>query len=104
MCRLQNIAMRDYQESVTTRQTGRQTDSQMPDKVIPMCRYALQATQKLSRYQQIPYHKCPLHRQIDSADAYPSKTEYATVKWSNLCLQIIQSQTCYLLKENPDKM
>ena len=32
----------DYQESVTTGQTDRQT----PDKVIPMCRYASQATQK----------------------------------------------------------
>ena len=42
MCRLRNIAMRDYQESVTDRRTNRQT----PDKVIPMCRYALQATQK----------------------------------------------------------
>ena len=42
MCRLRNIAMRDYQESVTTGQTDRKT----PDKVIPMCRYALQATQK----------------------------------------------------------
>ena len=38
MCRLRNIAMRDYQESVTTGQT--------PDKVIPMCHYALQTTQK----------------------------------------------------------
>ena len=28
MCRLQNIAMRDYQESVTTGQTDRQTDGQ----------------------------------------------------------------------------
>ena len=36
MCRLRNIAMRDYQESVTTGQTDRQTS----DKVIPMCRYA----------------------------------------------------------------
>ena len=36
MCRLRNIAMCDYQESVTTGQTHRQT----PDKVIPMCRYA----------------------------------------------------------------
>ena len=27
MCRLRNIAMRDYQESVTTRQTHRQTDT-----------------------------------------------------------------------------
>ena len=44
MCRLRNIAMRDYQESVTTGQTHRQT----PDKVIPMCRYASQATQKFT--------------------------------------------------------
>ena len=41
MCRMQNIAMRDHQESVTTGQT--------PDKVIPMCHYALQATQKITR-------------------------------------------------------
>ena len=37
----------DYQESVTTGQTDGQTDKQTPDKVIPMCRYASQATQKL---------------------------------------------------------
>ena len=51
MCRLRNIAMRDYQESVTTRQTHRQTngwtDRQTPDTVIPMCCYSSQATQKL---------------------------------------------------------
>ena len=43
----------DYQESVTTGQTqartdgrtDRQTDGRTPDKVIPMCRYASQATQ-----------------------------------------------------------
>ena len=45
MCRLWNIAMQDYQESVTTWQTHRRT----PDKVIPMCRYASQATQKLNQ-------------------------------------------------------
>ena len=56
MCRLRNIAMRDYQESSTTGQTdththtdGR-TDRQTLDKVIPMCRYASQATQKLKSY------------------------------------------------------
>ena len=38
MCGLQNIAIHDYQESVTTVQT--------PDKVIPMCHYALLATQQ----------------------------------------------------------
>ena len=50
MCRLRNITMCDYQESVTTRQTDRhadgRTDRYTPDKVIPMCRYASSATQK----------------------------------------------------------
>ena len=45
-CRLRIIDMRDYQESVNTSQTDRWTDRQTPDKVIPMCRYASQATQK----------------------------------------------------------
>ena len=45
MCRLRNTAMRDYQESVTLGQTDGWTGRQMPDKVIPMCRYASQATQ-----------------------------------------------------------
>ena len=45
MFRLGNIAiyMREYQESVTTGRTDRQT----LDKVIPMCSYASQATQKV---------------------------------------------------------
>ena len=38
--------MRDNQESVTTGQTHTRTDRQTPDKVIPMCRYATQVTQK----------------------------------------------------------
>ena len=33
--------------SVTDGQTDRRTDRQTTDKVIPMCRYASQATQKL---------------------------------------------------------
>ena len=48
MCHLWNKAMRDYQESVTTRQMDGRTDRQMPDKVIPTCNYALQAPQKPS--------------------------------------------------------
>ena len=43
MCRLRNIAMRDYQESVTTGETGRRTD-----KGIPMCRYASQKHNKMN--------------------------------------------------------
>ena len=42
--------MRDYQKSVTTKKVwlpDRRTDRQTPDKVIPMCHYASQATQKV---------------------------------------------------------
>ena len=46
MCHLQNTAIRHYQESVTDRQTDGRTDRQATDKVIPMCHYASQATQK----------------------------------------------------------
>ena len=35
MCRLRNIAMRDYQESVTTGQT--QTDAGQSDTYVPLC-------------------------------------------------------------------
>ena len=48
MCHLRNIAMRDYQESVTTAQTDGQTD-----KVIPMCRYASQATTGETKNREI---------------------------------------------------
>ena len=41
MCCLRNIAMRDYQESVTTGQTDRQTDGQadagQSDPYVPLC-------------------------------------------------------------------
>ena len=33
MCRLRNIAMRDYQESATTRQT----DARQCDPYVPLC-------------------------------------------------------------------
>ena len=53
-CTICCVAMRDYQESVTIGQTDTQTDGRTvrltPDKVIPMCRYASQATQKLGHY------------------------------------------------------
>ena len=42
---LYGVHKRDYQESVTTGQTDARTHRQTPDKVIPMCRYASQATQ-----------------------------------------------------------
>ena len=37
MCRLQNIAMRDYQESVNTGQTVTQTDAGHSDPYVPLC-------------------------------------------------------------------
>ena len=46
MCRLRNIALESVTEKCD-RRTDRQTDRQTTDKVIPMCRYALQATQKI---------------------------------------------------------
>ena len=36
MCRLRNIAMCDYQESVTTRQTDGQTDAGQSDPYVPL--------------------------------------------------------------------
>ena len=57
MCRLRNIAMRDYQESVTIGQTDTRTHRQTPDKVIPMCRYASQATQKVRKTVYFLYSK-----------------------------------------------
>ena len=55
MCHLRNIAMCDYLESVTTGQTDTQTDRQTQDKVIPMCRYASQATQKVITTFQVEF-------------------------------------------------
>ena len=52
----------NYQESVTTGQTDGQTDKQTPDKVIPMCRYASQATQKHS-YAWLP-RKCDYQESV----------------------------------------
>ena len=46
MCRNQNIAKYDYHESVPTEQKHTQTERQTLDKVMPMCRYASQATQQ----------------------------------------------------------
>ena len=37
MCRLRNIAMRDYQESVITGQTDGQTDAKQSDPYVPLC-------------------------------------------------------------------
>ena len=37
MCHLRNIAMRDYQESVTTGQTDTQTDAGQSDPYVPLC-------------------------------------------------------------------
>ena len=41
MCRLRNMAMRDYQESVTTGQTDRHThthtDAGQSDPYVPLC-------------------------------------------------------------------
>ena len=68
MCRLQNIAVEIVTEKCdrwtdrqtdrrTDIQTDRQKDGQTTDKVIPMCRYASQATQKI--FLEISWEMCP---------------------------------------------
>ena len=51
------VHKRDYQESVTIGQTDAHTHArthrQTLDKVIPMCRYASQATQKINSSENI---------------------------------------------------
>ena len=37
MCHMQNIVMCDYQESLTTGQTDRQTDAGQSDPNVPLC-------------------------------------------------------------------
>ena len=65
MCRLQNIAMRDYR---TDKQTDRHMDRKTPDKVIPMCHYASQATQKLDRHISFVFGT---HGQTDARQSDP---------------------------------
>ena len=88
MCRLRNIAMRDYQESVTTGQTERSTDRQTPNKVIPMCRYALQATQKAAYQESVTTGQT--HRQ--TPDKVIPVCGYAS--------QAIQKAACHIAKCN----
>ena len=38
MCGLRNIAMHDYQESVTTGQTHERTDVRQSDPYVPQCK------------------------------------------------------------------
>ena len=47
--------------SVTDGRTDRQTDGQTTDKVIPMCHYALQATQKVSFLDRYLFGKTMSH-------------------------------------------
>ena len=46
MCRLGNIAMRDYQESVTNGQTDGRTDAGQSDLFVPLC-FAGDTTKKI---------------------------------------------------------
>ena len=60
MCRLRNIALLGNQERVATGQTlgrtDRRSDRHTPDEVIPVCRYASQATQKVCQCNNISNH------------------------------------------------
>ena len=67
MCRLQSIAMRDYQESVTIGQTDRQThgrtDARQSDPYVPLCFAGDTKSSKRLKFQN--FNICPniLHDQ-----------------------------------------
>ena len=54
MCRLRNIGMRDYQESVTTGQTDGQTIAGQSDPYVPLCFAA--------RRQKLYVHNVPHYK------------------------------------------
>ena len=58
MCRLPNIVVESVTEKCDRRTDGR-TDRRTTDKVIPMCRYASQAAQKV--HQLCPMTGSYLH-------------------------------------------
>ena len=93
MCHLRNIALHDYQESVTTGQTDTRTDKtdgwtdrQTPDKVIPMCRYASQATQKNAC--------CLSNLSRGSVTSKFMVWDQNIAKWITLYLVYIQNKSC----------
>ena len=63
MCRLQNKAMRDYQESVITTKTHRQTDTGQSDPYVPLCFAGSTKIQYTNVYHiqceriGVPFHK-----------------------------------------------
>ena len=77
MCRLRNIAMRDYQESVTTGQThtrththmDRQTDAGQIDPYVPLCF----AGDTKTRHVFVK-HGCPWHQQSQNLTKFQSPT------------------------------
>ena len=65
MCRLQNIAKCDYQES--DYQTDTRTNRQTPDKVIHMCCYASQVTPKGAKQDVFVKHYAPAGKKTEKA-------------------------------------
>ena len=63
MCRLRNIALESVTEKCD-RRTDRPTDGQTTDKVIPMCRYASQATQKMDIHVQWNYQPTKIDHEL----------------------------------------
>ena len=84
LCRLRNKAMRDYQESVTTGQTNKRTDKQMPYKVISMCRLRFKCmnAKKLTKWQHS--EECMIVSPAKNSYAWlPRKCDYRTDRQTN---------------------
>ena len=94
--------MCDYQDSVTTGQTDTQTDGQMPDKVIPTCCYASQATQKVflqtESFQQTIMHLQITDKFCHSDVLYLLVHDCITYKLAN-CYNIIKTEIRQLINK-----
>ena len=90
MCCLKNIAMCDYKESVTTGQTH--TDRRMLDKVIPMCHYTSQATQKKKTRSKWWYMWCHIQvfcftlSSVTSSHEIWCKRKYKFFLYNQICV------------------
>ena len=76
MCRLRNITIRDYQESVTTGQMHGQTDARQSDPYVPLC-FAGDTKMKIFAHSGIQTHDPQIERQT----SYPLDQR---IRWKNI--------------------
>ena len=86
MCRLRNIAMRGYQESVTTGQTDGQTDVGQSDPYVPLC-FAGDTKMVLT----LPSDRNHLYIEANQCSSFELyKVQCSPLLWSSTCIQVAQ--------------